>query len=47
MVQKTITVLAVEAGNAEVQIGGKKASVLVPVSDIFSCDYARGDRGEG
>ena len=46
MVQKTVTVLAVEAGNVTLKIGAKKTPILVPIGDVFSCDYARGDRGE-
>jgi len=25
---------------------GKKAPVTLPLADLFSCDYARGDHGE-
>ena len=29
------------------QLGQRKQPVTVPLSDILSCDYARGDSGEG
>ena len=31
---------------AVLQLGQRKQPVTVPLSDILSCDYARGDSGE-
>ena len=46
--QKNVTVLALDetAASATLQLSAKKAPVTVPLSDILSCDYARGDHGE-
>ena len=44
--QKTVTVLAREGERVELRLGGKKAPVTLPIQDILSCDYARGDHGE-
>ena len=46
LVQKTVTVLALEADAVTLVIGAKKAPVTLPLADIYSCDYARGDHGE-
>lgn len=44
--QKPATVLQVTADTVTLQMGGKKAQLTVPLNDILSCDYARGDHGE-
>lgn len=46
MFQKTVSVLAFDGETATLRIGSKKAPVTLPLRDILSCDYARGDRGE-
>lgn len=46
IVQKNAVVLALDDMSATLQISGKKAPVTVALSDILSCDYARGDHGE-
>lgn len=46
MVQKTAAVLALEGDRATLLLSGKKTPVTVPMTDILSCDYARGDHGE-
>ncbi len=46
LVQQTVTVLALNAESATLLIGAKKAPQTVLLTDIFSCDYARGDHGE-
>ena len=46
MAQKTVKVVALAPECALLLIGAKKAPVPVPYTDIFSCDYARGDHGE-
>lgn len=46
MVQKTVTVLALTPTEATLRIGARKTPVTLMLSDILSCDYARGDHGE-
>lgn len=46
MVQKTVTVLALEGGQVTLRMTAKKRPVILPMEDILSCDYARGDHGE-
>ena len=48
LVQKNVTVLALDetAALATLKISAKKTPVTVPLADILSCDYARGDHGE-
>lgn len=46
MAQKTLTVLSLQDGVATLRIGSRKKPVILPVSDILSCDYARGDHGD-
>lgn len=45
MVQKTVEVLSYDDGKVTLRIG-KKAPVTIPLADLLSCDYARGDHGE-
>ena len=42
LAQKT----ALDEQAAVLQLGQRKQPVTVPLSDILSCDYARGDSGE-
>jgi len=44
--QKTVAVLALDEATVTLALTAKKAPVTLPLSDIFSCDYARGDHGE-
>ena len=44
--QKNVTVLSLTDTHATLKLGAKKAPVTVALSDILSCDYARGDHGE-
>ena len=46
IVQKTAAVQALEGDLVTLLLTGKKTPVTVPVTDILSCDYARGDHGE-
>ena len=47
LAQKTALVLNADDQQAAVlQLGQRKQPVTVPLSDILSCDYARGDSGE-
>ena len=46
MVQKTAAVQALQGDRVTLLLSGKKTPVTVPVTDILSCDYARGDHGE-
>ena len=43
--QKTITVLAIAAETVTLRVGRKKPMTL-PLQDILSCDYTRGDHGD-
>lgn len=44
--QKNALVTALDETGATLIFGGKKTPVRVPLDDILSCDYARGDHGE-
>lgn len=44
--QKTVLVTALDETCATLLIGAQKKPRAVPLSDILSCDYARGDHGE-
>lgn len=46
IVQKTVSVLGFDDRTVTLRIGAKKAPVTLPVEDVLSCDYARGDHGE-
>ncbi|HPF88267.1 MAG TPA: hypothetical protein PK537_09485 [Candidatus Limiplasma sp.] len=46
IVQKNVTVLSLTATHATLKPGTGKTPVTVPLADILSCDYARGDHGE-
>lgn len=45
LMQKTVTVVSYDENEVQLQIGKKKPIVL-PITDLLSCDYARGDHGE-
>ena len=46
MVQKTVSVVRYDESTVSLCIGARKTSVVIPLADVFSCDYARGDHGE-
>ena len=46
LVQKPVTVLALEGGQVTLRLSAKRAPITVPLDAIYSCDYARGDHGE-
>lgn len=46
IVQKNAVVLSLDGNQATLKFGAKKAPVVVELTDILSCDYARGDHGE-
>ena len=46
MVQKTVEVLSYDESTVSLRIGARKTPVVLPLSDLLSCDYARGDHGE-
>lgn len=46
MLQKTVEVLAYDESAVTLRIGQKKTPVTLPLGDVLSCDYARGDHGE-
>ena len=45
MLQKTVSVVSYDEETVTLQSGKKKAFTL-PIGDLLSCDYARGDHGE-
>jgi len=47
LIQKNVTVLALDSAAATLKFSGKKEPVTVALGDILSCDYARGDHGDG
>lgn len=46
LVQKTFTVLALEANGVTLRLGAKGTPLILPLADILSCDYARRDHGD-
>ena len=46
LAQKTVLVVSYTHSQVTLLVGGAKKPVTLPLSDLFSCDYARGDHGE-
>lgn len=46
MLQKTVSIVAYSDETVTIRIGSKKTPVVLPIEDLLSCDYARGDHGE-
>ena len=46
MVQKTVAVAAYDDQTVSLLIGSRKTPAVIPMADLLSCDYARGDHGE-
>ena len=46
MMQKTVSVVSYDEDTVTLRIGSKKTTVVLPLCDLLSCDYARGDHGE-
>ncbi len=46
MMQKTVSVVSYDDEKVSIRIGSKKTPVVLPITDLLSCDYARGDHGE-
>ena len=46
LVQKPVLVVSYTDDNVTLLIGAGKEPVTLPLGDILSCDYARGDHGE-
>ena len=44
--QKNAVVLAMDETTVTLRLTAKTAPAVVPVADILSCDYARGDHGD-
>jgi len=44
--QKTVSVVDYDDETVTLRIGSKKTPIVLPMSDVLSCDYARGDHGE-
>ena len=45
MMQKTVSVMEYDENTVTLRIGSKK-TFTIPLDDLLSCDYARGDHGE-
>ena len=45
MMQKTVSVLSYDESSVTLRVGAKK-TFTIPLADLLSCDYARGDHGE-
>lgn len=46
LAQRTVLVLSYTDADVTLLIGQQKKPVTMPIADILSCDYARGDHGE-
>lgn len=46
MMQKTVSIVEYTEDTVTIRIGSKKTPVVLPMADLLSCDYARGDHGE-
>ena len=46
MVQKTVSILSYDDTSVTMRMGSKKTPLVIPMADVLSCDYARGDHGE-
>jgi hypothetical protein len=46
IIQKNAVVLALYETSAILRFSSKKEPVTVALTDVLSCDYARGDHGE-
>jgi len=46
MLQKTVSVLSYDESTVTLRLGSKKTPLVLPMADLLSCDYARGDHGE-
>ena len=46
LAQKTVLVVSYDDEAATLLLGQRKQPVTLPLADILSCDYARGDHGE-
>lgn len=46
LMQKTVSVAGYQDESVSLCFDGKKKPVVLPMADLLSCDYARGDHGE-
>ncbi len=46
IVQKTVRVESCSPDSAVIYIGASRKPTEIPLADILSCDYARGDHGD-
>ena len=46
LMQQPVTVLEYSETEATLMVGQRKKTLTIPLADILSCDYARGDKGE-
>lgn len=46
LMQQPVTVLEYSETEATLMVGQRKKPITLPIADILSCDYARGDNGE-
>ena len=46
ILQKTISIVEYSEETVTIRIGSKKTPVVLPITELLSCDYASGDHGE-
>ncbi len=46
LLQRTVSVLSFDGACVTLRVGAKGKPFTLPLSDVLSCDYARGDHGE-
>lgn len=44
--QKTVSVVSYDETSVTLRVGAKGKPFTLPLADVLSCDYARGDHGE-
>lgn len=44
--QKTVSVVSYDQTSVTLRVGAKGKPFTLPLADVLSCDYARGDHGE-
>lgn len=44
--QKTVSVVSYDEASVTLRVGAKGKPFTLPLADVLSCDYARGDHGE-
>lgn len=44
--QKTVHVISYDDNSVTLTVGARRKPVTLPIEDILSCDYTRGDHGD-